>query len=188
MTNDVDKLQKAHADFAQLLGLLEVQIKLFHDGEQPDYNLMLDIFYYMTHYPDRFHHPKEDLAFARLAQRAPDTGAKVEELARLHRVIAESGARFLGQLDAALARAMLSRASVELPALEYITLYRGHMKMEERELFPVARVKLGDEDWADVNATVGSGQDPLFGQTVEERYRAIHHQIVQAAECGCAVD
>ena len=64
MTNDIDKLQSEHTDFAKLLDLLEAQIGLFHRGEQPDYNLMLDIFYYMTHYPDRFHHPKEDLAFA----------------------------------------------------------------------------------------------------------------------------
>jgi hypothetical protein len=48
ITNDIDKLQKEHADFAKLLGLLEAQIELFHHGEQSDYDLMLDILYYMT--------------------------------------------------------------------------------------------------------------------------------------------
>lgn len=48
MTNDIDKLQKELADFAKLLSLLEAQIELFHHGEQSDYDLMLDIFYYMT--------------------------------------------------------------------------------------------------------------------------------------------
>ena len=32
----------------------------------------------MTNYPDRFHHPKEDLAFARLAERDSDTRLSVE--------------------------------------------------------------------------------------------------------------
>ncbi len=146
MTNHIDKLQEEHAQFAKLLDLLEAQIGLFHHGEQPDYDLMLEIFYYMTHYPDRFHHPKEDLAFARLAERDPDIRGKVEELARLHRVIARSGSRFLKKLDVALAGAMLSRESVEIPAFEYITLYRNHMKLDADE-------------------------DSLFGRTVEDRYR-----------------
>ncbi|HKI65321.1 MAG TPA: hemerythrin domain-containing protein [Burkholderiales bacterium] len=188
MTNDIDKLQKEHAGFAKLLDLLEAQIGLFHHGEQPDYDLMLDIFYYMTHYPDRFHHPKEDLAFARLAERDPEIRAKVEELARQHQVIALSGARFLDNLDAALAGAMLSRQSVEVPAREYVTFYRAHMTFEERELFPIARAKLADEDWAEINAAMDPGEDPLFGRMFDDRYDAVRRQIAQAADCGCAVD
>jgi hemerythrin-like domain-containing protein len=48
--------------------------ELFHHGEQPDCDLMLDIFYYMTHYPDRFHHPKEDFAFARVMRPQESVG------------------------------------------------------------------------------------------------------------------
>lgn len=55
MTSTIDALQKEHTDFAKLLDLLEAQIGAFHRGERPDYDLMLDVFYYMTHYPDRFH-------------------------------------------------------------------------------------------------------------------------------------
>ena len=185
MTSDIDKLQMEHSEFTKLLDLLEAQIALFHHGEQPDYDLMLDVFYYMTHYPDRFHHPKEDLAFARLAERDPEIRAKVDELARLHRVIAQSGSRFVDNLDAAVAGAMLTRESVEIPALEYVALYRGHMKLEEHELFPIAREKLRDEDWAEINAAMGSGEDPLFGRKLDERYRAIRDEIARNANCGC---
>jgi hemerythrin-like domain-containing protein len=188
MTNDIDKLQKEHTDFAKLLDLLEAQIGLFHRGKQPDYDLMLDIFYYMTHYPDRFHHPKEDLAFARLAERDASARPAVEELARQHRVIAGSGSQFLDNLNAALAGAMLKRESVEIPGLEYVAFYRSHMKMEERELFPLARTLLRDDDWSRIGAAIESTEDPLFGPQVEERYRTIHQQIARAAECGCAVD
>lgn len=188
MLNDIDKLLKEHIDFAKLLDLLEAQIGLFHRGERPDYDLMLDVFYYMTHYPDRFHHPKEDLAFARLAERDPGTRPAVEELARQHRVIAESGAQFLDNLNAALAGAMLKRESVEIPGLEYVTFYRAHMKMEERELFPLARTLLRDDDWHGINNAIESMEDPLFGPQVGERYRTIHQQITRMAQCGCEAD
>jgi len=188
MTNDIDKLQSEHIDFAKLLDLLEAQIGLFHRGEELDYNLMVDIFYYMTHYPDRFHHPKEDLAFAKLTERDSSTRPAVEELARQHRVIAASGSRFLDNLNAALAGAVLTRESVEIPGVEYVTFYRSHMKMEERELFPVARTLLRDDDWAQIDVAIHSTEDPLFGPQVEERFRVIHQQIARVAGCECAVD
>ena len=186
MTNDIDKLQSEHTDFAKLLDFLEAQIELFHRGEQPDYDLMLDIFYYMTHFPDRFHHPKEDLAFARLAERDSSTKSAVEELARQHRIIAESGSRFLDNLNAALAGTMLTRESVEIPGLEYVTFYRSHMKMEERELFPIARALLRDDDWVQIGVAIKPAADPLFGSQVEEHFRTIHQQIARGAGCGCA--
>lgn len=188
MANDIDKLQKEHTDFTKLLDILEAQMGLFHRGEHPDYGLMLDIFYYMTHYPDHFHHPKEDLAFATLMELDSSLSPAVRELTRQHRIIAESGSRFLDNLNAALAGAILTRESVETPGLEYITFYRNHMKMEERELFPLARTLLGEDDWAKINIAIKSMEDPLFGSQVEQRYRTIHQQIARAAECGCAMD
>jgi len=50
-----------HVNFAKLLNLLEAELDLFHKGDSPNYELMLDIMFYMTHYPDVLHHPREDL-------------------------------------------------------------------------------------------------------------------------------
>jgi hemerythrin-like domain-containing protein len=55
-----------HVRFARLLDLVERELAAFHDGGQPDYGLLLDIVHYLRHYPDRFHHPREDVAFTRL--------------------------------------------------------------------------------------------------------------------------
>jgi hemerythrin-like domain-containing protein len=63
---------------------------------------MSDILYYMIHYPDLFHHPREDVIFSRLMERDPSVAQGVEELARQHRVIAESGARLHENLAGAM--------------------------------------------------------------------------------------
>ena len=91
----------------------------------------------------------------------------------------------LDSLDAALAGAMLTPESVEAPALEYVALYRGPMEGEERELFPLAREKLRDEGWAEINASLDPGEDPLFGRKLGERYRALRDEIARNANCGC---
>ena len=51
--------------------ILTAELDRFSRGQAPDYELMLDIMFYMTHYPDAVHHPKEDLAFAKIAERQP---------------------------------------------------------------------------------------------------------------------
>jgi hemerythrin-like domain-containing protein len=49
-----------------------------------DYELMLDISLYMTHYSDTLHHPKEDIVFARIKSRDASASATIEELTTQH--------------------------------------------------------------------------------------------------------
>ena len=60
-----------HVNFARLLDLLETQVAAFHRGERPNYHLMGDIVSYLRSFADCIHHPREDAAFARLAEREP---------------------------------------------------------------------------------------------------------------------
>ena len=79
MSDTIALWHAEHVNFAQLLDLLEGQLDLFHKGESPYYELMLDIMFYMTHYLNQLHHPKEDSAFARIKQCAADSGRIVDE-------------------------------------------------------------------------------------------------------------
>jgi hypothetical protein len=57
-----------HVNFATLLDLLEASRPL-QPGQAPDYELMLDIMFYMTHYPDALA-PSEGRLGVREARRA----------------------------------------------------------------------------------------------------------------------
>jgi hemerythrin-like domain-containing protein len=65
MANEIMRLREEHVHFRKLLDLLEKQLNFFHVGETPDYSLLTDVLHYMINYPDRFHHPTEDVIFAR---------------------------------------------------------------------------------------------------------------------------
>lgn len=47
MPTRIEIWHKDHANFSRLLTLLEAQIKLFHEDAAPNYELMLDIMYYI---------------------------------------------------------------------------------------------------------------------------------------------
>jgi hemerythrin-like domain-containing protein len=166
-----------HVNFARLLNLLERQLAAFHAGEQPDYALMRDIIHYLRHYPDRFHHPREDVAFARLVERDPALELQLARRLQEHRVIAAAGERLLEVLEGAAEGALIERHAVEAAAATYLVYYRHHLAAEEQEVIPRAAQLLTSSDWAAVVAAAPGGFDPLFGEAFEARYSELRRQI-----------
>jgi hemerythrin-like domain-containing protein len=166
-----------HVNFARLLDLLETQLAAFHRGACPDYDLMLDIIYYLRSFSDRFHHPREDVAFARLVEREPGMELVISRLLQEHRVIATAGDELFNRLNEVAGDVMAPRAALEAAAATYLVYYRHHLSTEEREVMPRAAQLLTQEDWAAVAATVPATPDPLFGDDVEARFRELRRQI-----------
>jgi hemerythrin-like domain-containing protein len=177
MSDPIAVWHAEHVNFSRLLGVLEQQLAVFHAGERPNYELMLDIVNYLRHYPDRFHHAREDVAFARLAERDPAMQVKINRLLQEHRVIAKAGDELLALLNEVADEAIISRAEVEAAAATYLVYYRHHLAAEERDIMPRAEKLLTPEDWAAVVAAVPAGRDPLFGDASEERYRELRRLI-----------
>jgi hemerythrin-like domain-containing protein len=181
MESQITVWKAEHANFLRLLDLLDAEIRVFHEGGRPNYDLMLDIVYYLIHYPDRFHHPKENAAMEKLVQKAPDCGSLASDFTHEHKVIAESGAALHEQLQGVVAGAMMPRAAVEGSAAIYAAYYRRHMAREEKELFPRTERSLEAKDWAAIEKAVPTEKDPLFGDHPEARYAVLERQIARAA-------
>ena len=165
-----------HVNFARLLNVLERQLIAFHTGEPLDYALVLAILYYLRHYPDRFHHPREDVAFARLVAHDPAMQLPIARRLQEHRVIAEAGEELLRLVTGVVEGALIERDRVEAAAATYLVYYRHHLAAEEREVIPRAAQLLTPDDWAAV-AAVRADPDPAFGDDFEPRYRELRSQI-----------
>lgn len=166
-----------HLNFARLLDLLETELTAFRGGGRPNYDLMVDIVYYLRNFGDLLHHPREDVAFARLVERDPGMQLVTNRLLQEHRVIAKAGDELSNRLNEAVGDTPTPRAAVEAAAATYLVYYRHHLAKEEREVIPRAAKLLTEEDWAAVAATVPAGPDPLFGDNVEARFRELRRQI-----------
>ena len=166
-----------HDYFRTLLKLLQRETDLLHSGERPNYELMLDVITYLRSYSDRFHHPREDVAFALLAKHCPDMELALARLRQEHRVIAIAGERLLGGLTAILDDALVPRTEIEAAAATYLVYYRHHIATEEHDVLTRAEDTLTSEDWDMVNAAVQAEPDPLFGTNPEEHYRELRRHI-----------
>jgi hemerythrin-like domain-containing protein len=166
-----------HAYFNQLLRVLLRQVDLFHGGGQPNYELMQDIISYLTDYSDRVHHPREDVAFARLALRCPDMKLPLARLEQEHRVIAQAGQALSKLIQAVIGGAVIQRAELEVAAATYLVYYGNHIAKEEEDVLARAAKELTAQDWEAVRKAVPAISDPLFGPDAAERYRELRRQI-----------
>ena len=180
MTDLVAIWRAEHVNFARLLGLLEKQVAAFSAGEQPNYDLMSDIVYYLRQFADQVHHPQEEVAFARLLDRDPGMKPQIDRLLQEHRVLGSAGATLLKHLDEVVADAVAPRSIIETAAATYLTHYRQHLSAEEDEVIPRAEKLLSPSDWAAVTA-IPARRDPLFGEEVENRFRNLRRQIALEA-------
>jgi hemerythrin-like domain-containing protein len=170
-----------HVNFTNLLRVLDDQLALFHEGDTPQYELMLDIMYYMTHYCDVVHHPKEDLVFAEIKARDKSIAPKVDALIEQHASLKDLGEKLAHDLDDIVNGSVSPREHVEADARRYVTGLRNHMRAEETDILPLAARLLRDEDWSKIDDAVKHIEDPLFGSSAEARYAALREQIARQA-------
>ncbi len=181
MSDSIALWHAEHKHFARLLDLLEQQVVAFHADDRPNFELMLDVIRYLRYFPDRHHHPREDVAFARLIKRDPEMKPLVDQLRQEHRVIAAAGTELLKYLEQVVDDVVVERAKVEAAAATYLVYYRRHLALEDRDIVPRAEQLLTREDWDAVMAAIPAGPDPLFGEDFEPRYRELRRQIALAA-------
>ena len=177
MINPIAAWHTEHVYFNQLLALLHRQVDVFHTGERPNYELMMDIVSYLRDYSDRVHHPREEAAFALLAKRCPELELDLVRLSQEHRVIAQAGERLLEALQAVLGGAIIPRTEVEMAAATYLVYYGNHIAKEEEDVLARAAKELTRDDWEAVRTAVAPMRDPLFDTEPEGRFRELRRQI-----------
>lgn len=166
---------------AALLDLLEAELAIYRQGGIPDFDLMRDVMDYTTAYPERYHHPKEDLIFEKIREKGGEGADLARDLIEEHRKGEELSNRFAEALGNVALEAEIPRQRFEELAREFLEFSRAHMEKEEETLLPLAERVLGDEDWAEIDAGLVAPEDPLFGEKLDERYRALYESLLGPA-------
>jgi hemerythrin-like domain-containing protein len=177
MIDPIVAWHEEHVYFHRLLKLLRRELDVFHSGERPNYELMLDALAYLRDYADQYHHPREDEAFERLARRCPDMELALMRLHQEHRVIAQAGETLLRLIDSALEDVVVPRPEIEMALATYLVYYGNHIAREEEDVLPRAAKELAPADWSAVKNAAPAGRDPAFGESPVERYRELRRQI-----------
>ena len=186
MSDVIDRLVAEHLNLDQLVRLLERQPSLLADPQAPNVNLLVDVLYYLTRFPDVSHHAIEDRIAARLLRTRGLQPELVAEIEAQHAVLATQGHDLLRDLESATREEIVSRELLEANIRLYAERLRHNMKVEELTLFPAAVRHLDGDDWLAIRtASLPSLRDPLFVTPVEQRFAELRSVIADESDCGC---
>jgi hemerythrin-like domain-containing protein len=174
----IERLSREHANIEKLLAILERELEVFDRGDRPDYEVIRAIISYFEVYMETYHHPQEELIFAKLRTRDPGAAAKIGDLAHEHRRGTERLRGVAHAVDSVLADREILRQDVDAIVRDFITRERRHMTAEDRDLFPAALKALKPEDWAEIASALTPHEDPLFSDVTEERFDVLRQHIL----------
>jgi hemerythrin-like domain-containing protein len=177
----MNRLSLDHKRLAQLLKLFDHLLDRFHEGEEPDYELMSEMLEYMESYQDTIHHPTEELIFRRALDRGVQRHDVFDVLTNQHDLLPQLNRRFRQSLEGIVHEVVLPREEVEAQGRELVNTLRQHLTLEDREAFPIAMACLDASDWEAVEAQAPSAEDPLFGVPDPVRFRSLFQRLCAQA-------
>jgi branched-chain amino acid transport system ATP-binding protein len=183
MAEAIGIIQAEHRAYAAVLDCLDNLVQdVDTRGCSPDFELFGLILEYIRDFIDRYHHPKEDhYLFKALRRRAPEVSPALEALEDEHK----RGPELIRALDWALREYQALGASAYSrfrdAARQYVAFERAHMRREETEIIPLARVRLTAGDWQTIDAVLTENNDPVFGAAPTKRFEKLFSTIVAMA-------
>lgn len=166
----VELLNEEHVNMLRLLNTLETGSERLAPGRVPDFSLLLDIVAYLKHFPDRFHHPREDLLFTALLKRDPGFAVQQRRLEKEHRELATLNDQIYQELMEIRAGRPAHVTHLRTQLRAYTNTYREHIRYESRYVFPKAERKLNARELKSLQQKTHYADDPLFGYSPNERY------------------
>lgn len=183
MQEAIKIIQNEHRGMAAVLYCLKcVREDIEKRGLRPDLALFYAAIDYIESFLDRFHHPKEDTyLFRALRRRYPKALPIINELENEHG-IGESLLRALrAALDAYHRDGAQAFDAFSGALEEYYQFEWQHMKKEEEEILPLARERLTEDDWREIDAAFTAHDDPLFGERPRKEFKALFSRIAELA-------
>jgi len=177
----MNNLAQDHARLTRVLDLLQGLLDRFHDGVEPDFELMQEMVEYIGNYADIVHHPTEDIIFRRVLEKGAGQHDVFDVLMRQHAGLSAVSKRFSKSLEGIINEEVLLREDVEANGRELVATMRAHLQLEDSEAFPIALQYLDDDDWAAIKAEAPVAEDPLFGTPDPVRFRALYRFLYEQA-------
>lgn len=179
MTGILTALRQDHTNMSRLLDALERQIDVSAAGQSVDLEIVKAIADYVIEYPDRFHHPVEDMVLDALRRRDAAAAKPSEGLTDEHQQIGELARAFHEAVESLLADEPTRRDDFLATARAFVAAMRAHIIHEDDQFFPAAEAALTAEDLEQLDRSLPKLDDPLFGAADRASYLRLRQNILE---------
>lgn len=171
-------LRAEHRHMGTVMQLFLEQLKLIENGELVDTHVVYEIMHYMVTWPDRFHHPREDLIYLRAVEVDSRAFDDVDTLQRDHDHTAKRGRAVLRDIER-WRRGEVSGKAVVNNGRDYVDHIYEHMNVEEKLVFPRIEAALSASDWRELaeDDELQEVADSVFGPSVQREFRNLTRKL-----------
>jgi hemerythrin-like domain-containing protein len=181
----IKTLRAEHRHIASVMQLFREQLDAIDAAQVVDTHVVYEIMDYMVTWPDRFHHPREDLIYGRVAELDPSAADNVDSLQRDHDAMAKSGREVLRHIQL-WREGEVSGAVPVKSGRAYVDHLYQHMNSEESLVFPQIQRILDAGDWAELEQDdqLIPIPDPVFGKRVQREFRNMARKLRSGVRRG----
>ena len=182
MKESIRTIRDEHRSISSVLHALKHLARNAQDITiKADFRVFRALIRYIDEFPEQLHHPKEDkFLFARLAAICPEARPLIERLESEHK----EGARLVRELERALILfedAGPDKVAYFCDMVDLFTEFQwDHMRLEEKELLPLAERHFTPQDWQVVDEGFSSNTDPI-AQIKEKDFQALFSRLLGLA-------
>ena len=171
-------LRAEHRHMSTVMQLFAEQLKSIEAGDLVDTHVVYEVMDYMVTWPDRFHHPREDLIYGRVAEIDEKAADEVDTLQRDHDHTAKLGGGVLREIRR-WREGEVSGAVVVKSGRAYIDHIYEHMNLEEKLVFPHIEAVLTIQDWRELaeDDEIEAVANPVFGPRVQREFRNMTRKL-----------
>lgn len=172
-------IQEEHDRLSAVMHAMRYFVRATADGAKvPECKVFRAMLLYIVDYPEKIHHPKEEILFALLEQRTDSVNEEIAQLRTQH----THGEAMVRELEHQLTQYELDRDRAFAPfstaVEEYVKFSFDHMRLEEQAILPAADRFLTEADWDAVDPAFAASRDPLAGTAYKESFDTLFSLIV----------
>jgi hemerythrin-like domain-containing protein len=171
-------LRAEHGHMATVMQLFTEQLTAIESGELVDTHVVYEIMDYMVTWPDRFHHPREDLIYGRVAEIDGKAMDEVDTLQRDHDHTGNRGREVLKEVERWRLGEISGTALVKT-GRDYVDHIYEHMNVEEKLVFPHIEAVLTLQDWRELaeDDQLEAVSPSVFGPQVQREFRNMTRKL-----------
>jgi len=174
------QLHKDHFHLQRLLNCFSHEIDCYdYDSKRmADLDIILSALDYVHIYPDKWHHPAEDVIFEKLIQKQVKESELIKELQSEHQQIIQETNKVLDLFNCVAEDCIITADELLTAARHFITLQRHHLEKENEHIYPLMDTAFSEKDWGEIEKNVTLQNDPLFDTSSKNEYDHLYRYIV----------
>lgn len=151
----------------------------FNAQQDPDMEVILNALSYVQEYPDKWHHPAEDIIFSHLLAKKVKESKLIKKLEEEHNKISQETEKVNQLCRAAAEDCIVPTSDLVESAQRYITLQRTHMEQENEIIYPLMDKLFNADDWKEIEKKIEIQKDPLFNEPSKREFTQLYNHILE---------